>query len=416
MQSFSAALWGLSLGCLLTWAWLRRRWGAAAPGPRAPSQASSAHVTLPPWAPELETELEEAMHALEALQVRVQASVVVPAAPGSVADDAELIKAQERVAQLGETIEHLDHFSTQAQSTQELVRANLMKISGATHGVEGRLGAIAPLFNEGALLSTAVTAHLQALIDASRTYAARGVAFEGEWQSGSTMVAQFEEALSALQRDLTQVEDAANKARLLSLNASIVASQAKEQGRGFQVVAEQIKRMAAHTRESSRRMGQSLQSVGRFKGQFVQLGQQLAQALASSKDDHQEVQNQATLAQSTNTSLRQLLELRGETLRNDEAMAQMTDAVASLVQGLMDWGAALRAHGRDSRRAQALTQELAAEISRMRGQREPPRAEPEGQGPPEDCAEWERMQAALGAVRATYAAWRAAHPEAERLP
>lgn len=416
MQSFSAALWGLGLGCLVTWAWLSRRWSTAPQRTTVPSQAPSAAPPLPPWAPQLEAELTEAMQALEALQARMFApkSPVTPAAPDPT--DAKLGSALERIAQLGEAIEQLDQFSIQAQATQESVRANLMKISGATHGVEGRIGAVAPLFTEGALLSTAVTDHLQALIDASRTYAARGAAFEGEWHSGSMMVAQFEEALAALQRDLAQVEDAAGKARLLSLNASIVASQAKEQGRGFQVVAEQIKRMAAHTRESSRRMAQSLQSVGQFKAQFVQLGEQLAQALSSSKENHHEVQSQATRAQATNTTLRQLLELRGEALGSDDAMAHMTDAVASLVQGLMDWGAALRAHSRDSRRAQAITQELAQELARLREQREQLPPPSEAQSHPEPNAEWDRMQSALVAARATYAAWRKNQSEAERRP
>lgn len=60
---------------------------------------------------------------------------------------------------------------------------------------------------------------------------------------------------------VTFINDVAGRTNLLSLNASIIATQAGEHGRGFAVVAEQIRELAAQISSSTRSIGEIIRAV-----------------------------------------------------------------------------------------------------------------------------------------------------------
>jgi len=60
---------------------------------------------------------------------------------------------------------------------------------------------------------------------------------------------------------LTFINDVAGRTNLLSLNASIIATQAGEHGKGFAVVAEQIRDLAAQISSSTRSIGEIIRAV-----------------------------------------------------------------------------------------------------------------------------------------------------------
>lgn len=67
--------------------------------------------------------------------------------------------------------------------------------------------------------------------------------------------------VASIERILDVIDDIANQTKLLSLNASIIAAQAGEHGRGFLVVAEEIKALASKTAGSTREISSVIGEV-----------------------------------------------------------------------------------------------------------------------------------------------------------
>jgi len=77
------------------------------------------------------------------------------------------------------------------------------------------------------------------------------------------------EKVASIENILEVIVDIANQTRLLALNASIIASQAGEHGRGFSVVAGEIKALAAKTAGSTREIGSVINEVLSVSGRVI---------------------------------------------------------------------------------------------------------------------------------------------------
>lgn len=342
---------------------------AAAAHGTADAQASSQEQSNPAPRPgqvaRLTETLHRAAHHLDALQAIaapeapwVSAMPVAPAAPTVHAPTTASVAHGAR--RLLEALEGSESFAGHALAQSEALRGTLSQVSAAANGVEGKLGQVAPSFNEAALLSTAVSDHLQALHDRSRIAVSRGAAVQSEWAGTFGLLAQFKDSLNAMQDGVNAMHDLASKAKLLSLNAAIVASQAQEHSQGFSVVAEQIKVMAQRASNAAQGMEAGVQAVGVFQSQFAELTAQQAETLSTGGADHVAVQQLTLEAMGTHTALRQLLSQRAQsTTQDDPAVTALKDTTTVLIGELIELGQALRLQDKDQRRAQSLCAALA---------------------------------------------------------
>ncbi|MEC1262237.1 methyl-accepting chemotaxis protein [Bacillus swezeyi] len=288
---------------------------------------------------QLGSSFNEMAESLRSLISVIQTSV------DNVASSSEELHAS--AAQTSQATEHItmaiEQFSDGNESQKEKVEASSHQLNEMNNGLSD-MSKTSAAITDASLKSTEIAGKGEELVQKT----------VGQMNSIDRSVKQAEAVVKELEgksKDITSIlrviNGIADQTNLLALNAAIEAARAGESGRGFSVVAEEVRKLAAQSADSAKEIENLIQEIVR----------EIANSLNMFKSVNHEVQSGLQITDETESSFRTIYEMT-----NDIAgkLQTMNGAVEQLSRGSQEVSGAVEEIADVSRESSASIQDIAA--------------------------------------------------------
>jgi methyl-accepting chemotaxis protein len=249
---------------------------------------------------------------------------------------AMVMSIQDSAEQVGQSAEQLAQTSgaVAAASAQQsaATSATAAAVEEMTVGIES----ISTSAHSAKLFSQEASDLSQKGSEVIHSTAAEMLKIASSVESSSAIIAGLEEQSNEISKIVGVIKDIADQTNLLALNAAIEAARAGEQGRGFAVVADEVRKLAERTSRSTQEVGLTMEKIQSGTkcavesmmtgGSQVKTGTTLAkQAGESIREIQTGAESVAGVISDISNALQEQTKASSEIARNVENIAQMVE-------------------------------------------------------------------------------------------
>lgn len=229
-------------------------------------------------------ELNEASKAFRALLKRLSDIIFKMQRAGAT--------LQEQSHALGDSTETAEHVLEQQQSQSNQAATASTQMSASVHEVSEHARVSAETANEADAQSHQGMQLLEQSIAAVQELAT-------QVETAISVISRLTEHSTEIGSVVDVINAIAEQTNLLALNAAIEAARAGEQGRGFAVVADEVRSLASRTEESTRQI----------QGIIESLQQGVDQVVTTTNQSHKQAQDSVSRSVEAGEALRKISEL-----------------------------------------------------------------------------------------------------------
>ena len=263
------------------------------------------------------------------------------------------------VRQLGTESGELTRFSSELSSNSEQQRSQTTQVATAMNEMTATVQEVARNVSEAANAAEKGQSEAQTGQQVVTATVSSIRKLSDEVDTAANVIARLEESSEKIGSVLDVINGIAEQTNLLALNAAIEAARAGEQGRGFAVVADEVRTLASRTHESTLEIREMIETVqtgtndavkvmGRGKEAAKDSVSQVEQAGASlqaildmvstitsmTSQIASAAEEQSLTAEEINRNVESILEIREQTASGAEQTARSSSELSELAHRL----------------------------------------------------------------------------------